>query len=459
MCDQNGGRYHFAKGHVEKFHVITFEGAFHGRTLATIAAGGQQKYIEGLRAEGAGLLSGPLRRYRGVRTRSMKKPRRSSSSRSRARAAFGRHRRNSCRGCANLATVRPASDPRRGTVRVGRTGKLFAHEWAGIKPDIMAVAKGIGGGFPLGACLATEAAGRRHGGGHARFDLWGNPLAMAVGNAVARTSFSPKASSIRCARWLRLPSGLASLKIVSGRDRGNPRRRADCSASRPRCPPRTFLKAIRAEKLLVVAGRRKRAAPVAAADHHRGRGARGLARLERAAEAVSGKSGNAAAWNAPTFRIDPARRGRQTDSTTGTSSMTRHFLDLSAMTATDLQDHHRRCRVRKSATKAGTAEKPLAGKMLAMIFEKPSTRTRVSFDVGMRQLGGETLFLSGTEIAARPGGDDRRYGEVLSRYVDVDHDPHDPITAGFWKWRSMRPCRSSTGSPTIRTRARSWPIS
>ncbi len=55
-------------------------------------------------------------------------------------------------------------------------------------------------------------------------------------------------------------------------------------------------------------------------------------------------------------------------------------------------------RERKAATKAGTAEKPLAGKMLAMIFEKPSTRTRVSFDVGMRQLGGETLFLSGTEM-------------------------------------------------------------
>ncbi|WP_018234936.1 ornithine carbamoyltransferase [Ensifer sp. BR816] len=98
---------------------------------------------------------------------------------------------------------------------------------------------------------------------------------------------------------------------------------------------------------------------------------------------------------------------------------TRHFLDLSAMTAADLRTIIDDARVRKTATKAGTAEKPLAGKMLAMIFEKPSTRTRVSFDVGMRQLGGETLFLSGTEMQlgrAEAIGDTAK---VLSRYVDA----------------------------------------
>lgn len=67
---------------------------------------------------------------------------------------------------------------------VGRTGKLFAHEWAGIKPDLMAVAKGIGGGFPLGACLATEEAAYGMKPGTHGSTYGGNPLAMAVGNAV-----------------------------------------------------------------------------------------------------------------------------------------------------------------------------------------------------------------------------------------------------------------------------------
>ena len=67
---------------------------------------------------------------------------------------------------------------------IGRTGKLFAHEWAGITPDIMAVAKGIGGGFPLGACLATENAAQGMTAGTHGSTYGGNPLATAVGNAV-----------------------------------------------------------------------------------------------------------------------------------------------------------------------------------------------------------------------------------------------------------------------------------
>ncbi|WP_349437111.1 ornithine carbamoyltransferase [Pararhizobium sp. A13] len=99
--------------------------------------------------------------------------------------------------------------------------------------------------------------------------------------------------------------------------------------------------------------------------------------------------------------------------------MARHFLDLSAMTTGDLRAIIDDARVRKAATKAGTAEKPLAGKMLAMIFEKPSTRTRVSFDVGMRQLGGETLFLSGTEMQLGRAETIGDTAKVLSRYVDA----------------------------------------
>jgi ornithine carbamoyltransferase len=97
----------------------------------------------------------------------------------------------------------------------------------------------------------------------------------------------------------------------------------------------------------------------------------------------------------------------------------KHFIDLSAMAAQDLRDILDDAKTRKAALRSGKASKPLAGKTLAMIFEKPSTRTRVSFEVGMRQLGGETIYLSGTEMQlgrAETIGDTAR---VLSRYVDA----------------------------------------
>jgi ornithine carbamoyltransferase len=97
----------------------------------------------------------------------------------------------------------------------------------------------------------------------------------------------------------------------------------------------------------------------------------------------------------------------------------RHFLDLSAVSADALRHILDDAKTRKAATKEGIAGKPLAGKMLAMIFEKPSTRTRVSFDVGMRQLGGETLFLSGTEMQLGRAETIGDTAKVLSRYVDA----------------------------------------
>ena len=97
----------------------------------------------------------------------------------------------------------------------------------------------------------------------------------------------------------------------------------------------------------------------------------------------------------------------------------KHFLDLSAVSAEDLRLIMEDAKSRKTNLKAGNGDKPLSGKMLAMIFEKPSTRTRVSFDVGMRQLGGETLFLSGTEMQLGRAETIGDTAKVLSRYVDA----------------------------------------
>ena len=99
----------------------------------------------------------------------------------------------------------------------------------------------------------------------------------------------------------------------------------------------------------------------------------------------------------------------------------RHFLDLSKMqreTLAAILDDAKRVKTAMKADRA-SMDKPLAGKVLAMIFEKPSTRTRVSFDVGMRQLGGETLFLSGSEMQLGRSETIADTARVLSRFVDI----------------------------------------
>ncbi|MBB3974762.1 acetylornithine/N-succinyldiaminopimelate aminotransferase [Hansschlegelia beijingensis] len=186
-------RKHFhANGQPERYRLITFEGAFHGRTLATIAAGGQAKYLEGFGppTEGfdqvpfadvaaveaaigphtAGVLVEPLQGEGGVRV---------------LPPSVLRALREICDREGLLLVVDEVQSG------VGRTGKLFAYEHAGVRPDVMAIAKGIGGGFPLGACIATsEAADGMTAGVHGS-TFGGNPLAMAVGNAVLDVVLEP----------------------------------------------------------------------------------------------------------------------------------------------------------------------------------------------------------------------------------------------------------------------------
>ncbi|WP_395448171.1 ornithine carbamoyltransferase [Aminobacter sp. UC22_36] len=97
----------------------------------------------------------------------------------------------------------------------------------------------------------------------------------------------------------------------------------------------------------------------------------------------------------------------------------RHFTDLSALSGSDLRGIFDDAAARKARLKAGERSKPLEGKVLAMIFDKPSTRTRISFDVGMRQLGGETIMLTGTEMQLGRSESIADTAKVLSRYVDA----------------------------------------
>jgi acetylornithine/N-succinyldiaminopimelate aminotransferase len=178
-------KFHYVNGAPERVEIITFEGAFHGRTLAALAAGGQEKYLEGFGPKAAGFVQ----------------------------LAFGDHQALEAAIGPNTAAIYIEPVQGEGGIRpvphqclrglrelcdkhgillmfdeiqcgIGRTGKLFAHEWAGITPDIMAVAKGIGGGFPLGAVLATENAAKGMVAGTHGSTFGGNPLGTAVGNAV-----------------------------------------------------------------------------------------------------------------------------------------------------------------------------------------------------------------------------------------------------------------------------------
>jgi len=178
-------RYHFAKGNAKRHKLIAFKQAFHGRTLGTISATDQDKMRDGFEPllagfpvvafddldaaaaavddETAGFLVEPIQGEGGIRA---------------ASAEFLQGLRRIADEKGLLLVLDEVQSG------MARTGRLFAHEHYGITPDIMAVAKGIGGGFPLGACLATEAAASGMTFGTHGSTYGGNPLAMAAGMAV-----------------------------------------------------------------------------------------------------------------------------------------------------------------------------------------------------------------------------------------------------------------------------------
>ena len=178
-------RFHDGAGTPDRFRVLTFSGAFHGRTLTTIAAGGQAKHLEGfgpdvdgfdhaefgdlkaaagaIGAETAAIMVEPIQGESGIRT---------------PPPGFLKGLRDLCDEHGLLLIFDEVQ------TGVGRTGRLFAHEWDGVEPDMMAIAKGLGGGFPVGACLATAKAAQFMDPGSHGSTFGGNPLAMAVANAV-----------------------------------------------------------------------------------------------------------------------------------------------------------------------------------------------------------------------------------------------------------------------------------
>jgi acetylornithine/N-succinyldiaminopimelate aminotransferase len=246
-------RYHFKSGAPERYRLITFEGAFHGRTLATIAAGAQAKHLEGfgppvdgfdqvaafdieaveaaISESTAGILIEPIMGEGGMREVSWR----------------------------FLQDLRALADEKgilllldEVQTGMGRTGRLFAHEWAGITPDVMATAKGLGGGFPVGACLTTEAVGSAMTAGSHGSTFGGNPLAMAVGNAVLDVVLEEGFLEHVAKMGLRLKQRLAALKDEHVDIIEEVRGQGLMLGLKCKVPNQKLLEALRAEKMLTV---------------------------------------------------------------------------------------------------------------------------------------------------------------------------------------------------------------
>jgi acetylornithine/N-succinyldiaminopimelate aminotransferase len=185
-------KYQSATGHPERYRVIGCHGSFHGRSFATLAAAGAEAYLKGfgpvmdgfdhvafnnlneMRAavteETAAILVEPVQGEGGVRAPS---------------ADYLKGLRAICDEFGLLLVYDEVQ------CGMGRTGKLFAHQWEGVAPDVMAVAKALGNGFPIGACLATEKAAVGMIAGSHGSTFGGNPLAVAAGNAVLDVMLAP----------------------------------------------------------------------------------------------------------------------------------------------------------------------------------------------------------------------------------------------------------------------------
>src|SRR5690242_5777287 len=185
-------KYQSVSGHPERYRIVTFEGAFHGRTLATLAAGGQKKYLDGfgptvegfdqvpfadlaavkktIGAQTAAIMIEPLMGEGGVRS---------------VEPSFLRALRELCDQDGLLLIFDEVQSG------MGRTGELFAYQRTGVTPDIMALAKALGGGFPVGAVLATSEAAKGMTAGTHGSTFGGNPLAMSAANATLDVMLAP----------------------------------------------------------------------------------------------------------------------------------------------------------------------------------------------------------------------------------------------------------------------------
>lgn len=246
-------RAHFVAGRPERIRVIAFNGAFHGRTMTALAAAGNAKYLEGFGPPAEGFDHVPFVDLPAVEAAIG--PETAAIMIEPVQGEGGVHAATA----EDLRALRQLCD-KHGLYLIldevqcgmGRSGKLFAHEWAGITPDIMAIAKGIGGGFPVGAILTTAAVAEGMTPGTHGSTFGGNPLAMAVAGTVLDIMLEPGFLDSVQQKALRLKQGLAGLKDRYPHIVEEVRGLGLLTGLKVKPPAADVVKAALAEKLLLV---------------------------------------------------------------------------------------------------------------------------------------------------------------------------------------------------------------
>src|SRR6516164_10849851 len=241
-------------GKPERHRVITFEGAFHGRTLATLAAGGQKKYLEGFGPVVAGFDQVPLGDLDAVKA--MIGPETAAILIEPIQGEGG----GRVVPTPFLKALRELCD-KHGLVLVfdevqtgmGRSGSLFAHQRCGVTPDVMGIAKALGGGFPVGACLTTAEAGKGMTAGTHGSTFGANPLAMTVGNAVLDLVLAPEFQEKVRRSAILFRQGLAEIRDRHPGVIAEVRGEGLLLGLLAVCPNGELVEALRAERLLAAA--------------------------------------------------------------------------------------------------------------------------------------------------------------------------------------------------------------
>jgi acetylornithine/N-succinyldiaminopimelate aminotransferase len=246
-------KWNYVNGAPDRNHIITFEGAFHGRTLATIAAGGNAKYLEGFGPKVEGFDQVPFGDLDAVRAAIGPQTGAILVEPIQGEGGIRVGSRDFIRGLREICDEKKLllifDEVQCG---MGRTGKFYAYELYGVAPDILATAKGIGGGFPLGAVLCTAEAGKGMTAGTHGTTYGGNPLAMACGNAVLDILLAPGFFDEVACKGLLLRQSLAGVAASHASVVAEIRGEGLMQGLRLRVPNGEFAAAARAENLIVI---------------------------------------------------------------------------------------------------------------------------------------------------------------------------------------------------------------